>query len=70
MIKEVTKEAAQMTPPVAVTATAIMGFSLQEWVYIATIIYTVIQIARLFPKMYGCAVCCSRKWECKRNCKE
>jgi hypothetical protein len=69
MIKTVSKEVGAMAPPVTVTITTILGYTLQEWVYIMTMLYTAIQISRLFPKMYGCAVCFTRDWTCNRKCK-
>lgn len=64
------KEVAQVVPPVSVTATSLAGISLEQWVYILTALYTVIQIMRLFPKVYGCVVCFKREWTCKRTCKD
>lgn len=44
-VSSVVGEAAKALPPLAVSTATYLGFTLQEWVYIATIIYTVIQIA-------------------------
>lgn len=38
------------SPPLGVSAAAVMGFSLQDWVLIATLVYTVLQIALLVYK--------------------
>lgn len=40
----------QFSPPVAVSVVTILGLSLQEWVYIATIIYTILGIITLIKK--------------------
>lgn len=68
--KEVVKEVAQAIPPVTVTTTCLMGIPLQHWVYIVTVIYTAIQIARLFPKCYGCMRCFIDHGTCPRTCKD
>lgn len=50
---DVVQEAAKSAPPVAVTAAStLMGFSLHEWMLIATIIYIVIQTCWLFYKWH------------------
>lgn len=65
------KEMAQVIPPVSVTVTSIAGIPIQQWVYLLTALYTAIQIARLFPKLYGCALCFKREgWTCRRTCKD
>lgn len=40
----------KVSPPLAVSAGAIAGFSLQDWVLIATLVYTVLQTAFLVYK--------------------
>lgn len=37
--------AVKVSPPVAVSGSVIMGMELQDWVLVATLIYTVLQIA-------------------------
>ena len=72
MIRESTsavKEIAQSLPPTAVTVFTIFGVTMQQWVYVLTAVYTLFQIIRLFPKMYGCVQCFSKKWTCPRTCK-
>lgn len=64
-----TKELAQAAPPIIVTTTSFLGIALQEWVYVLTGIYTLFQIIRLLPKMYGCVVCFYKYGTCKRTCK-
>jgi hypothetical protein len=38
-------------PPVAVTALSFAGVGLQDWVYILTAIYTLVQLALVAPKL-------------------
>lgn len=40
-------EAAKSAPPVAVMAAAIAGLTLQEWVFVVTIVYVVLQAGYL-----------------------
>ena len=61
---------ARTAPPLAVSATTVLGFTVPEWVGLLTIIYTTFQILRLLPKMYSCALCFSRAWKCKKECKQ
>ena len=42
----------KITPGVAVTTATIAGVTLQEWVLIATLIYTVLQTALLIKKWW------------------
>ena len=42
--------AIKTAPPIAVTASAGAGISLQDWVFIVTIVYTVLQAAYLVYK--------------------
>lgn len=39
--------AGKASPPIMVSGAAVAGFSLQDWVLIATLVYTVLQIALL-----------------------
>ncbi len=43
-------DAGKLSPPAAVTTMAAAGISLQDWVAILTIIYTVLMIAHLIYK--------------------
>lgn len=57
-VEAVTHEMIKAAPPVAVSAMTFMGLCLQEWVYVVTITYTVIQIAillrdRVWHKYFG-----------------
>ena len=42
---------AKMSPPVIVTGVTLAGVQLQDWLIIATILYTVIQIIIALPKL-------------------
>lgn len=42
--------AGKASPPLAVTGMGAAGYGLQEWVLIATLVYTVLQIAVLIRK--------------------
>ena len=42
---------AKVTPPVVVSGMVIAGYPLQDWLIVHTIIYTVIQIVLLLPKL-------------------
>lgn len=44
--------AGKLAPPAVVTSVASAGYSLQDWVLIATLIYTVLQTAVLLYKFY------------------
>ena len=73
MVKETTTVAgvfARTVPPIAVSAVTFCGLALQQWVYVVTIVYTIIQIVRVLPKMYGCGLCFYRNRTCNRSCKE
>ena len=62
------RETIQTIPPVAVTTLSWCGVAIQDWVLVATLLYTLIQILRVIPKIYGCAVCFSRNLSCDRSC--
>lgn len=48
---EIASSAAKMTPPAAVSAAAkLYGLALTDWVLIATLVYTLLQIAYLLDK--------------------
>lgn len=42
--------AAKTAPPVVVSAFALAGHPMQDWVLLATLVYTVLQIVLLWPK--------------------
>ena len=43
--------AIKTSPPIIVTGVTLAGVQLQDWLIIATILYTVIQIIILLPKL-------------------
>ena len=43
--------AIKTSPPVIVTGMTLMGIQLQDWLIIATLLYTVIQIIIALPKL-------------------
>ena len=50
-VAEVGAVTAKVTPPVVVSGMVIAGYPLQDWLIVLTIIYTVIQIVLLLPKL-------------------
>jgi len=50
-VAEVGAVTAKITPPVVVSGMVIAGYPLQDWLIVLTIIYTVIQIVLLLPKL-------------------
>lgn len=46
-VSSIGAEAVKAAPPLLVATTTFLGLTLQEWVYIVTIVYTVLQIALL-----------------------
>ncbi|AEZ65052.1 holin [Aeromonas phage phiAS7] len=46
LVDEVVEKAAPVAPPAAVAGMSVMGVSLQDWVYIATLVYIAIQIVK------------------------
>lgn len=57
---ELAAVAGKATPPLAVTAASIAGLGFQEWVYILTLIYLVLQITATGMKLY-------KDWKDKRG---
>jgi hypothetical protein len=51
-VAEVGAVTAKVTPPVVVSGMVIAGYPLQDWLIVLTIIYTVIQIVLLLPKLW------------------
>lgn len=45
---EILVESAKLSPPVAVTGLSLWGISLQDWVLVATLIYTLASLFFLF----------------------
>ena len=50
-VAEVGAVTAKVTPPVVVSGMVVAGYPLQDWLIVLTIIYTVIQIVLLMPKL-------------------
>ena len=50
-IAEVGVGTAKVAPPVVVSGMVVAGYPLQDWLIVLTIIYTVIQIVLLIPKL-------------------
>lgn len=50
-IAEVGVVTAKVAPPVVVSGMVVAGYPLQDWLIVLTIIYTVIQIVLLMPKL-------------------
>ena len=50
-VVEVGAVTAKVTPPVVVSGMVIAGYQLQDWLVVLTIIYTIIQIVLLLPKL-------------------
>ena len=51
-VAEVGAVTAKVTPPVVVSGMVVAGYPLQDWLIVLTIIYTVIQIVLLLPKLW------------------
>lgn len=68
MVINEARAVASTVPPIAISATTYLGFPLQEWVYILTALYTLVQLMRLLPKVYGCSRCFVQEWTCPRTC--
>jgi hypothetical protein len=49
-IDEMISTIIQASPPVTVSVITILGLTLHEWVYVATIVYTIVAIATLIKK--------------------
>lgn len=50
--KEHIADVTKMTPPVTVGMADYFGFSLQDWMYVATILYIILQAAVLIYKTF------------------
>lgn len=69
MVSDHARDALKATPPAVVTITSWAGLSLQEWVYVFTLLYTGLLLIRAIPKSYACASCFVRHRSCDRKCK-
>lgn len=68
-VKAAVNAAKEVSPPAIVSGATILGLELQHWVYVVTIVYTLIQILRTFPKIIGCGVCFYKHGTCTLQCK-
>lgn len=50
--QELHDELIRLAPPAGVSLTTYLGLSLNEWVYIVTIIYTVLQCILILKKIF------------------
>lgn len=46
----IAKDIINMSPPIAVTGVTILGVTLSDWVYIGTIVYTIVGIITMIKK--------------------
>lgn len=51
-VAEVGAVTAKVTPPIVVSGMVVAGHPIQDWLIVLTIIYTVIQIVLLLPKLW------------------
>ena len=51
-IQEMTMAVTKVAPPVTATAWIVSGHSLQDWLVLATLIYTCVQLALLLEKRF------------------
>ena len=49
---EVAAAAVKASPPLAISGMYLAGYSLQDWLVLATLVYTVLQILLLLPKFH------------------
>ena len=48
----ITKDTINMSPPIAVTGVTVLGVTLSDWVYIGTIVYTIVGIITMIKKYW------------------
>ena len=46
----IVKDAISMSPPIAVTGVTVLGVALSDWVYIGTLVYTIVGIITMIKK--------------------
>lgn len=69
--REIGRDVAMGAPSAAVTVGGLVfGLTLQEWVYVLTILYTLVLLFKQIPRIYGCAVCFIRNKTCSRTCRD
>ena len=49
---EVAMATAKLTPPITVTGMTLVGYTLQDWVLLATLVYTILQICITVHRLY------------------
>lgn len=68
--RAVTDSVKEVAPPLIITSASFAGVSFQNWVYILTAVYTLVQILRTVPKIIGCSKCFYTHRTCDMKCKE
>lgn len=48
----IAKDIINMSPPIAVTGVTVLGVALSDWVYIGTIVYTIVGILTMIKKYW------------------
>lgn len=48
----IAKDIINMSPPIAVTGVIVLGVALSDWVYIGTIVYTIVGIITMIKKYW------------------
>ena len=48
--ESIVKDIINMSPPIAVTGVTVLGVALSDWVYIGTIVYTIVGIITMIKK--------------------
>lgn len=48
----IAKDIINMSPPIAVTGVTVLGVALSDWVYIGTIVYTIVGIITVIKKYW------------------
>lgn len=48
----IAKDIINMSPPIAVTRVTVLGVALSDWVYIGTIVYTIVGIITMIKKYW------------------
>lgn len=55
------KDIINMSPPIAVTGVTVLGVALSDWVYIGTIVYTIVGIITMIKKHWVAPYLAARK---------
>lgn len=48
----IAKDVINMSPPIAVTGVTVLGVALSDWVYIGTVVYTIVGIITMIKKYW------------------